>query len=628
MCGITGYFSKNKQINCEKFYKAHKLIAHRGPDDEGFILKSDNELVLAKGDDTVKFFDNLLHINNFENSSIILGHRRLSIIDLSSAGHQPFIYEHLSMVYNGEIYNYLELKEELKKFGYEFKTKTDTEVVLKAFHKWGIECFNRFNGMWALAIYDKKENKLILSRDRFGIKPLFYYKNKDEFYFASEIKFLLEFIDKREANQEMVIDYLKNNYLLHTEETMFKNIYQVEPGFYISIDTSINIIKNKYWNLKIKNNKSSKKEVENLLTDSIKIRLRADVKIGALLSGGIDSSVLVGIMDKKLNIKNLETFSAIFEGYEEYSEQYLIEKNIKTLSIKNHFINPSYSDIKKNLDNLFYIQELPIRSLAIYSQFALYEYIHSNTNIKVVLNGQGSDEIFSGYSDHIYYYIISLFEKLQFKQVINEIKLYSKLSEKNVLMLIKQLFKIWVKERFLKYNPKKYSLKKTKKRYKKYFNDIFLDKLYHDLTFSALKEYLHYDDRNSMQFSIESRLPYLDYRLVELVYSLEIYKKCNNSTTKYILREIGKNYVHDKIIKNKIKMGFISPQEYWQKNELQDMFDRVFKDIRENGLFDFLNHKKFCEYYELYKIGKFSDWTFIWRLFSLYKWKQVWSVNK
>jgi asparagine synthase (glutamine-hydrolysing) len=211
MCGITGYFSKNKRINCKKFYKAHKLIYHRGPDDEGFVLKNNSKLITVRGDDTVKVFKNLPHITDFENSSLILGHRRLSIIDLSEAGHQPFSYKNLHMVYNGEVYNYLELKKELEELGYSFKTKTDTEVVLIAFYEWGYKAFNKFNGMWALAIYDDRKDELILSRDRFGIKPLFYYKNNEEFYFASEIKVLLEFLDKRIVNKEMAIDYLKNN---------------------------------------------------------------------------------------------------------------------------------------------------------------------------------------------------------------------------------------------------------------------------------------------------------------------------------------------------------------------------------------------------------------------------------
>lgn len=627
MCGITGYFSNINKIKCDKYYQAHKLIAHRGPDDEGFLIKQNNKVISAIGDDTDKQIINQPHINSIHKTNLVLGHRRLSIIDLTIDGHQPFSYKELSMVYNGEIYNYLELKKELEKEGYIFYTHTDTEVVLKAYHKWGINAFNKFNGMWSIAIYSQEDNSLILSRDRFGIKPLFFYKKNNEFYFSSEIKYLLEFQTEKFPNNELVVDYLKNNYLLHTEATMFKDIFQVEPSYCLKIDASLNIIKKKYWNLEIYKNDFNREEVEKLLIDSIKLRLRADVKVGAMLSGGVDSSILVGLMDKKLGVKNLETFSAIFRGYEEFSEWSLIKDNVKHLTVSTNLVNTSIQDITEDLDNFFYIHELPMRSLSIYAYFSLCKYIKNNSDIKVVLNGQGADEIFSGYSDHVFYYILSLFEKFDIKHALEEVKFLTKNSSNSKNKIFIKLIKLWISYRFIPFSKSKYFLPRTKKKYKKKFNDIFLDKLNHDLNFSALREYLYYDDRFSMSQSLESRLPYLDFRLVELVYGLQVDKKFHNNITKKILREVGKDYVHKNILDNKIKMGFITPQEYWQKNELKGLFDSAFNDIKINGLFSFLDKNQIINTYERYQKDDFSDWQFIWRVYALYNWKKVWGIR-
>ena len=194
MCGITGFFSYHKKISLRKYYRAHLKISHRGPDDEGFIAVCDDKIERLRGSDSDKTFSNLRHIENLKNSNLVIGHRRLSIIDLSSAGHQPFNFESLYLSYNGEIYNYIELRDELISLGYTFYTKTDSEVFIKAYHCWKEEAFNKFNGMWAASIYDARDNKLVLTRDRFGIKPLYYSNYDGALYFSSETKFIKDFI--------------------------------------------------------------------------------------------------------------------------------------------------------------------------------------------------------------------------------------------------------------------------------------------------------------------------------------------------------------------------------------------------------------------------------------------------
>src|SRR3989339_854415 len=233
MCGGSGFFSYQNTVDPKRFYQAHLKLKHRGPDDEGFVYQNyDKTIEALRGDDTVKELAGYEHIVNKDKSGLIMGHRRLSIIDLTPLGHQPYRYEGLCLVYNGEIYNYIEIREVLKSQGYCFTTSADSEVFLKAFHCWGTEAFCRFNGMWAAAIYDSQKDQLTLTRDRFGIKPLYYSFVDDNLIFGSEIKFISSFFDKLYVNREMVCQYLRYSYSDHTQQTMFRDVLQIEPGTY------------------------------------------------------------------------------------------------------------------------------------------------------------------------------------------------------------------------------------------------------------------------------------------------------------------------------------------------------------------------------------------------------------
>ena len=417
MCGISGYYSNKVKINLEKFYSGHLKLSHRGPDDEGFIARDDNNnMVLLKGRDTVAEFKYLKDILDFEDTLFIFGHRRLSIIDLSYMGHQPFVYDNLYLTYNGEIFNYLELRKELELNGYIFETNSDTEVFLKAYHCWGIEAFNKFNGMWAAAIYNHHKKNIILTRDRFGIKPLYYTVYNGALIFGSEIKFIAHFLDKLEAEEETIIDFLKANLLDHNNKTLYKNIFQLEAGMYALCDSGINLSIHSYWDL---NPDKIDKSTKQVVIDAIKLRIRSDVPIGTLLSGGIDSSLITGILIKDFNIR-LSTFSAIFNTEGKFDERDLIKTNVKQFNTDHHYIVPEISDFEKDLDDLIYTNEIPVRSFSVYAQYCIYKYIKNNTDIKVLLNGQGADEIFSGYSDHIYYYLASLVAKFDIIHFVKE----------------------------------------------------------------------------------------------------------------------------------------------------------------------------------------------------------------
>jgi asparagine synthase (glutamine-hydrolysing) len=394
MCGITGFFSYANKIDTKKYYEAHLKIVHRGPDDEGFIYKNknNNEIEHLKGNDTIKEYQNKEHILKKPPSSLILGHRRLSIIDLTFHGHQPYSFNNLYLVYNGEIYNYIELKKELKKAGYKFETDTDTEVFLKAFHYWGIEAFNKFNGMWAAAIYDKQKDELILTRDRFGIKPLYYSLVDNNLIFGSEIKFVASFFNSLYCNEQMVYDYMEYGFIAHSKTTFFKDIYRLTPGSF-AIYSKKGFLEKRYYDHletgKIENKISAVRET---LLDSVKLRMRLDVEVGSLLSGGMDSSSIVCAINYLRLRKDFKTFTITYAEKELDYERKYVEDIIKKTHFKNYsvFLEPNVNII----DKLTYIIESPYRSLTENAMYNIYAFIKNNTNITVLLNGEGSDELF------------------------------------------------------------------------------------------------------------------------------------------------------------------------------------------------------------------------------------------
>lgn len=623
MCGITGFFSYNELINTKDFYDSHLKIAHRGPDDEGFLYRNpDSVLEHLVGDDTVDELKEIRsHVSSKPDTSLLLGHRRLSIIDLSSLGHQPLSYDGLHIVYNGEIYNYIELREELVVHGYSFETNCDTEVFLKAYHCWGTGAFNRFNGMWAAGIYNENSNSLLLTRDRFGIKPLYYIINDRTIIFGSEIKFIDGFLSNKKINEELAFAYLRYSYLEHTNETFIKGIFSVEEGSYLEM-TEKKIIKQKFYSLTQRKNQ----DIKSALKKSLKLRMRSDVEVGALLSGGVDSSTLVCLL-KEEGHKNLKTFTADFKE-ELFSEKKYADNVLKQTLFEGHFVNIYPADIGKDIDQLLYTQETPIRSLSTLSQYKIFEYIKKNTDVKVVLSGQGADEIFSGYTNDYFFYLISLMLNGRIATFIKEFSYIRKRLHLSRLALLKKCLVIFFRKWFSGYNKhklfnKKINISLPKLKHKNYLKNH----LYNGVFFSALKEYLRDEDKNSMSFSIESRLPYLDYRLVEEALSLRADGYIKNGESKYTLRKIAKDYIPCSIYNRQDKMGFVSPQEIWQKNQLKNVLDGAFAEIRENGLFEFFDHHQAYLLYQQYQNDLFDDWTVIWRIYCLYQYKKIWNIE-
>ncbi len=623
MCGITGFFSYKNKIETKEYYEAHKKLAHRGPDDEGFVYKNKyNSVEHLIGNDSIDELNNRKFIYNQQPSSMILGHRRLSIIDLSLDGHQPFVFENLYLVYNGEIYNYIELREELIELGYSFGTNSDTEVFLKAYHCWGIEAFNKFNGMWASAIYDKDKDTILLTRDRFGIKPLYYSMVDDNLIFGSEIKFVSSFINEKYINKDLVYGYLRHCNLEHTSETFIQNIYSLEEGSCLLYNRKILITK--YYEMSNKDDIN----INNTLDNSLNLRMRSDVEVGALLSGGIDSSTLVCKLHKCFKLEKFQTFTADFKE-KKFSEKNYVQDTLCQTNFEGHFIKVKPEDIKKNMIKIMNTHETPVRSMSVFLQYKIFEYIKKETNVKVTLGGQGADEIFSGYTNDYYYYLISLLLDKEFIVFLKEFNTIKKKLQISFLDLIKKLIQIYLQDRFAKKDKYGIFIGDFKEfKYVKKYKNYFKDKLYKSLSFSALKEYLRNEDRNSMCFSIESRLPYLDYNLVEEAFSLNSTQYIRNGETKYELKKIASNLIPISIMNRKDKMGFISPQEVWQKQELKEEFDNVFEIIKNEGLFEFLDSNKIYDLYKKYQDGLFNDWTLIWRFYCLYYYKKTWDIKE
>lgn len=629
MCGISGFFSFEDSCKLADFYQAHLKLAHRGPDDEGFfVLTEDRKFQHFSGDDTIADLKHLPHINTQVHSHLILGHRRLSILDLTAAGHQPYQFKSYTMVYNGEIFNYLELKEELVNLGYSFGSDSDTEVVIKAYDMWGQDCFNRFNGMWAIAIYCSETEKLILCRDRFGIKPLYYSFDDNKLVFASEIKFIKQLTGTARVNPQAVYDYLRYSYSCHRDSTFFDGIFEVLPGTFLEV-ASGKLNKSRYWDLSNFDERPENGHIADLLCHSIQLRLRSDVKVGSLLSGGLDSSLITGIVAKKFPDQIVSTYSAIQTNREMDTEYPYLQAMLQYTGLSNEEIELA-SDLS-DIDDLIYTIEQPLRQFSEFGLFGLYREISQSSDVKVLLNGDGADEIFAGYREQHLSYICDLLARGRFSKGIRELKALAKTTKTkpfNVFLnagtscLYKnKLFRLLFWNKYGVFRQRFTCFRE------KFHNNLFLDELISNIKFSALREYLTYNDKTAMRFSLEARVPFLDYRLVESGISLDDEKKIKDASTKYILREIAKDFTPPEIYDRPDKKGFYAPLHEWMKQGFQESLDQAFGEIKDNGLFSFIDSQNVTKQYQRFKNGESCDHSFIWRVYCLKKWKDVWDVR-
>ena len=626
MCGISGYISKFKKIDATEFYNAHKILSHRGPDDEGFTIIKNNKFTNKYGPQSKSIRSQKESIINEKEQNFIIGHRRLSILDLSDKGHQPYIYKNYCITYNGEIYNFIELRKKLIKAGYKFVSNCDTEVFIKAFDKWGENAFKYFNGMWAAAIYDKKTNELIITRDRYGIKPIYYSYENNQFVFSSEIRFIRKISNLNDSNPSQIRKYINSGITDDNSETFIKNIFQLQPASYLKFKAN-KIETKKYYKLEFANTNKTF-NLSSLLLESIKYRLRSDVKVGSLISGGVDSNSILGIIDKNKLLKKIKTFSSVYKN-KIFSEYDLIRK-IKKTNIEHEKIYDFQDCInfKSDIKNLIITQEEPFRSLSVLSSFKIYRKVSEDKNLKVILNGQGSDELFAGYEKYFYFFLLELLLKLKFMKFIKELFFFKNIRNISIIRLIKNLLKeissIYI------INTNKYGIFNSGYIKFKKFNfrkSILKQKLLESFVNSPLREFLRYEDKNSMHFSIETRVPFLDFNFVDMASKIPTELLIKNGVLKYVLKERTKELIPNEIYKNQKKYGFTTPQEKWQKTILKYEFDTTFEKIKNDGIFSFIDHKKVYKLYSQYSKNKFNDWTIIWRLYCLYKWKKIMKIN-
>lgn len=584
MCGIFAAISLDEPFNSvdfEHFVHSTDLVSYRGPDAAGYKIYRLNDKNA-----------------NPEYFNVFFGHRRLSIIDLSKDGIQPMTSNGIHIIYNGEIFNYIELRDELKALNVNFRTNTDTEVILKIYETYGHKGFNKLNGMWAFIILDLNNNLIIASRDRFSIKPLYWIKKSHRLFFASEIKQLLNLFPTRELNLTVMSRFLHQGILDIDSGTFFKDIESIEPKHnYIINLNSKQIIKEKYWDYTLKEDgeKDVLEKFRVLFFDSVKIRLRSDVELGLLLSGGLDSSA-ISVVGKAISGDKFKTYSVVSEN-KKFSE----EKFVDLLVLKNKLQNEKFyikgSDILNNFNTVINQQDEPFLNFIVVAHYTILQKVKNDTNITVILNGQGGDEVLAGYLRFFFFNLKFLFSQGKYFGAMREI--LGSLFNRTVLMQ----WQISAAKRYLpkfKGNEKNIVLLKQAPENTWNFGSMSEAQIVNIDKYS-IPPIAKYEDRNSMAHSLEIRLPFLDHRLVEFLINVDTNLKIKNGWNKYVLRQ-SLYELPEQIRWRRDKKGFILPEADWLKQDFREDIIFSFNNSRLEE-FGIINSKYFLDTYNSYLNG-------------------------
>jgi asparagine synthase (glutamine-hydrolysing) len=606
MCGFVTIVTANgKCVESEILQRMTMLLDHRGPDDVGFATADPETGIIQTWESECARMRAL--------EGILFGHKRLSIVDLTSAGHQPFVSEDRSMVlvYNGEIYNFLELRSELETFNVRFRTRTDTEVLLRAYQQWGTDALNKFNGMWAFALWDARYRQLVISRDRFGVKPLYYTTVDGAWVFSSEIKAVLGFPGAwRGFNDQRVMEFLASGLIDHTSETLFAKIQSVPPGSFFTLRNG-DLRCRKFWTLKNRDRTKRKAEKEiiaefrDLLIDSVRQRVRSDVPIGTMLSGGLDStSITVLIHKQRLQGQSAETlfeglrsfhhtFSACWPGWED-NEENEVDLIGRENGLAVNKVYPTAESIGSLLPRVSYFLDSPFESPIAIVQYLLMQEARK-CGVKVVLNGHGSDELLGGYPAS--FVPVLLADSLlsgEFKRYLRERRAFSVTGEWNdkavlthfIKDLIPNRLRPWLEEKIRPMVQSDQSIFSENHRhhdatdYEKPMAYQGMSRLNRALflMFSdrLLPKWLRMEDRMSMACSVESRLPFLDFRLVEYAFNLADDMKLRAGFTKYILRQAMQGDLPASIAWDRHKRRFALPYRQWLRSAWKPMMLDLF----------------------------------------------------
>ena len=584
MCGIVGIFNLNgESLDPALILQAAEAQRHRGPDDEGYLLINTHSgtTIECGGSDTNPELAlpplTGLRRGHFD---LAFGFRRLSIQDLSPSGHQPMSSPNgrYWIVFNGEIYNYIELRSELIGLGHRFQTGTDTEVILAAYQQWGEESLQRFNGMWTFVIWDAVSKTLFASRDRFGEKPFHYvYVPGKLFAFASEMKGLWAAgVADRSVHQDTLKLYTQYGSLDASEQTFYENILRLPQGHALTLSCKGGLRKWRYWDIDPRHQIEGKPdawyadEFRKIFTDSVRIRLRSDVPVGSSLSGGLDSSSIVSVINKLLPPNGVQkTFSARFDD-PAADEGNWIDKVVKSNRVEGHEVWPTSERMFEELDELFWYQEEPFASSSIYAQWCVMRLAKEN-DVTVLLDGQGADEMLAGY--HTYFDdmsddLLKSLKILKYFRFNRDCEALHGTAPGSVKRVIRQILPKQIKRPVKQIINVMRNVPNIDPGYPSYpgeFKNVSgLRKiLWWNTTRHGLNQLLRYADRNSMAHSREVRMPFLDHRLVEFVFTLPESCLHRHGWTKWILREAFRGILPESTVQRVDKLGFMPPQHQW-----------------------------------------------------------------
>jgi len=623
MCGIAGYLDARADASAWQIQAMTDRLIHRGPDAGKFVLLDTRSSTAWQGDRAKpdRTFD------------LAFGHRRLSIIDLSDGGLQPMASGdgRYWIVFNGEIYNYLELRTELRALGHVFSSDSDTEVLLAAYREWGRGCLSRFNGMWAFAIWDTQEKRLFCARDRFGVKPFYYACGDDWFAFASEPKALLAHPRvPRKPNAAIIYDYLSLRLVDHTNETFFEGIYSLAGAHSLTYRLGSTPVIERYWDVKpaverdttASEDRTAIERFRELFEDAVRIRLRADVPIGTCLSGGVDSSSIVvnanRLMFDELHLDptlvgdRQRTFTACFED-PRIDERRFVDDVIAKTGASTHRVFPSGKRLWEEMPALVAQMDEPFHSTSQYSQYNVMRLVRES-GVTVTLDGQGADELMAGYPGYQGVYFATLLRAGKIGAAARALRANMRMAQRGrsaadlVLRAAYGLLptsittpiRTKLAPLFSSRSPEGRSLQMIRPELRERFEERRVDwidqraasmhdlgkKLYDDVFKFGLPCLLRYADRNSMAFSIESRMPLLDYRLAEHIFSLPLSMLMRDGWTKWVFRESQQDRLPASVQWRKDKLGFVTPEGIWLKEGRQQLQEVLGGDLRSSDYLD------------------------------------------
>lgn len=626
MCGIAGIIGKHSLPTISEILETLNCIRYRGPDDMG----------------------------TWQEGNLLLGQVRLAIIDLSEGGKQPMTYnERYILVFNGEIYNYVELRNELQEKGYHFHTHTDSEVIPAAYDYWGEACQEHMNGMWAFALFDRQKQTLFCSRDRFGIKPFYYIDTEERFAFGSEIKQLLPQTGRPpRANNTTLSVFLATGYLDYSEETMFDGVSQLRGGHCLTYNLNTHHQRVRCWFTM--NSVSTRQEAGKISAERFRIEfekairrhMRADVPIGSCLSGGLDSSAIVCMANRLLSEKGetevQHTVSSCFDNRRFDEREYIDAVLAQCSGVQRNQVFPNLDEVLDKLDEIVWHMDEPFSSMSIFAQWNVFQEAH-RIGLTVMLDGQGADEQLAGYTDFYKLNFAWLFRQFRFKRLYREIKAYINLRASSesqsqlrflAVILYETMIPLWLQNRIYWF----YLKKDAGHRWIKLGNEALdavcrIKRQYAKRDPRAyckasmeigLSELLHYEDRNSMAFSVEARVPFLDADLAAEIYGIPFENKLKNGATKWVMREGLADILPEKICSRYDKMGFVTPENEW----LMEHHDELEPKIREAAkrLSPLVDLDETMRWYRSATTIHNGDFR-IWRLLCAGHWAEVFGVE-